>query len=78
MSKNKTQMFIQKQKKATTLLLVDNRKLPIMLQLSGSATMGHEYPESDREIKICSEIAGRRHGELVYDSSEGAYILLLR
>lgn len=59
MSENKTQMFIQKQKRAATLLLVDNRKLPIMLQLSGSATMGREYPESDREIKIYSEIVGR-------------------
>ena len=73
MSEIKTQMFIPKPIRAATLLLIDRRKMPIMISLSGDATIGREYPESDRSIKICSEIVGRKHGEFVYDNSADTY-----
>lgn len=73
MSANKTQMFIPKPARGATLLLVDNRKVPVMLSLSGSATVGREYPESNRNIRIHSEIVGRKHGEFYYDNSSDTY-----
>lgn len=73
MDSNKTRMFIPKPTKSATLLLIDARKTPVMLSLSGEATMGRDYPGSDRDIRICSEIVGRKHGEFVYDNSSDTY-----
>lgn len=73
MDSNKTRMFIPKPTKSATLLLIDARKTPVMLSLSGEATMGRDYPGSDRDIRICSGIVGRKHGEFVYDNSSDTY-----
>ena len=73
MNLNKTQMFIPKPVRSATLLLIDNRKTPIMISLSGSATLGRDYPESDRNIRIVSSIVGRKHGEFVHDDSTDTY-----
>lgn len=73
MAEIKTQMFIPKPMRAATLLLIDNRKKPIMISLKGNATLGRDYPESTRNIRICSEIVGRAHGEFVHDDSTDTY-----
>lgn len=73
MNETKTQMFIPKPTRVATLLLIDNRKKPIMISLSGSTTLGREYPESNRDIRILSSIVGRKHGEFIYDDSSDSY-----
>ncbi len=76
MSDMRTQVFIPKPVRGATLLIIDNRKQPTMVSLQGSATMGKNYPESDRKIRLYSSIVSRRHGEFVYDQSEDAYYYL--
>ncbi len=73
MAEIKTQMFIPKPMRAATLLVIDNRKKPVMISLTGSATIGRDYPESNRDIRICSEIVGRAHGEFIHDDSDDTY-----
>lgn len=73
MNEYQTQMFMPKPVRGATLLLIDKRKVPIMVSLSGNATLGREYPQSDRMIRIVSEIVGRKHGEFVYDDSSDTY-----
>lgn len=73
MDENRTQMYIPKLVRSATLFLIDSRKKPIMILLSGDATVGREYLESDRIIRIHSCIVGRKQGEFVYDDSEDAY-----
>ena len=73
MDYNKTQMFVQKPVRSATLFLIDARKQPVMLSLSGDATIGREFPGSDRNIRICSAIVSRIHGEFVYDNSSDTY-----
>lgn len=69
----KTQMFVPKPKRDASLLLLDNRKKPVLFSLNGNATLGREYPGSNRNIRICSEIVGRIHGEFVHDDSSDTY-----
>lgn len=73
MSINKTQMFVPKPVRSTTLLLIDGRKCPFMLSLNGDADIGRDYPQSDCMIRIHSSIVSRKHGEFVYDNSDDAY-----
>lgn len=73
MNENKTQMFIPRPMRQATLLLLDARGVPVMLPLTGSATLGRDYPGSDRNIRIQSEIVSRRHGEFYYDNSSDTY-----
>ena len=56
-----------------SLLIFDKAKQAKVYQLSGDCTLGKEYPYSECDIRIESEIVGRRHGEFFYDESEGAY-----
>ena len=69
----KTQMFIPRPARGATLLLIDSRREPMMIALSGSATIGGAYPASDRDIQLQSEIVSKRHGEFYYDNSADAY-----
>ena len=73
MDHNKTQMFIPKPARPATLFIVDKRKRPLLLPMSGDATLGRDYPGSDRKIKIQSSIVGRKHGEFVYDNYSDNY-----
>ncbi len=73
MSETKTQMFIPKPIRGATLFILDNRRKPIMLPLRGNATVGREYPASDRTIRLQSEIVGRAHGEFFYDDSADTF-----
>lgn len=73
MDYNKTQMFIPKPARPATLFIVDKRKRPLLIPLSGDATIGRDYPGSDRKIRIESSIVGRKHGELVYDNYSDNY-----
>ena len=73
MSEIKTQMFIPKPVRGATLFILDNRKEPLMLPLRGNATVGREYPTSDRTIRLHSEIVGRAHGEFIYDNSADTF-----
>ena len=56
-----------------TLMIIDNRKKPVMMSLRGDMTLGREYANATTDIRVYSEIAGRRHGEFVYDSSTDDY-----
>ena len=59
--------------RTATLLILDARKKPIMVSLSGDMTLGREYTNASTDIRVYSEIVGRRHGEFVYDSTTDDY-----
>lgn len=44
-----------------------------MVTLSGDMTMGRDYPEAARNIRIASEIVSREHGESIFDDSYGSF-----
>ena len=54
-------------------MIVDNKKKPYMVSLKGNMTLGREYSLADTDIRVSSEITGRRHGEFVYDDSDDSY-----
>ena len=59
--------------RTATLLLIDSRRVPVMISLSGDMTLGREYPNANTHIRVHSEIAGRRHGEFVYNGITDEY-----
>ncbi len=59
--------------RTATLLVLDSRKKPIMIPLAGDMTLGREYANASTDIRVYSEIVGRRHGEFVYDNSTDDY-----
>lgn len=61
------------QARTATLLLVDSRRQPMMIPLIGSMAVGRDYENATTDIRVQSGIAGRRHGEFVYDSANDAY-----
>lgn len=69
----KTQYYNPVASRGATLLIIDARKEVIMISLNGDMTLGREYPESDCDIKICSEITSRKQGEFVYDDSDDSF-----
>ena len=73
MEEIKTQYYCPVEAKSATLLVVDNRRTPYMISLNGSMTLGRDYPLADTDIRVCSEITGRRHGEFIYDDSDDTY-----
>lgn len=73
MTQTKTQYYYPVEAKEATLLILDTRKRPIMIALKGDVTLGRDYPLADTDIRVHSEITGRRHGEFVYDDSEDTY-----
>lgn len=56
-----------------TLLIIDCRCKPMVVQLNGSMTFGRLYNGQLCDITVQSAIVGRRHGEFIYDDSEGVY-----
>ena len=56
-----------------TLLIIDCRCKPSVVPLRGDMTFGRYYNGPECDIKVQSAIVGRRHGEFVYDDSEGVY-----
>ena len=56
-----------------TLLIVDCRCRPWIVPLRGDMTFGRIYNGPMCSITVQSAIVGRRHGEFVYDDSEGVY-----
>lgn len=73
MEATRTQYYHPVVQKPATLLIIDNRKKPYMVRLRGSMTLGREYPEASADIRVCSQITGRRHGEFVYDESDDTF-----
>lgn len=69
MNEPTTQYYNPNVARAATLLVIDNRRKPLMIPLKGDMTLGREYANAITDIRVHSEIAGRRHGEFVYDSS---------
>ncbi len=56
-----------------TLLVIDCRCRPRVVPLQGDMTFGRLYDGPQCQITVKSAIVGRRHGEFLYDDSEGAY-----
>lgn len=56
-----------------TLLVIDCRCRPRVVPLHGDMTFGRLYDGPQCQITVKSAIVGRRHGEFLYDDSEGAY-----
>ena len=73
MSMDQTMYYKPKKPKPATLFILDRYGEPLMVTLKGDMTMGKQYPESDRDIRIASEIVSRKHGEFVFDDSDGSY-----
>lgn len=59
--------------RTATLLVLDSRKKPIMVALKGDMTLGRDYINASTDIRVYSEIVGRRHGEFIYDGSTDDY-----
>lgn len=73
MTKNQTMYYKPKHPKPAMIFILDRTHCPKMIALHGDMTMGKQYPDSDRDIRIESTIVGRRHGEFVFDDSDGSY-----
>ena len=56
-----------------TLLVIDCKCRPRLIPLKGDMTFGRIYNGEMCDITVNSAITGRRHGEFVYDDSEGVY-----
>ena len=56
-----------------TLLIVDCRCKPSVVPLRGDMSFGRIYNGPQCDIVVQSAIVGRRHGEFIYDDSEGVY-----
>ena len=68
-----TQYFQKTATKPASIMVIDNRRTPIMIQLNGNMTVGRQNSTSTTDIILSSSIVGRRHGEFLYDSSTGDY-----
>lgn len=59
-----------------SILIIDSTHQPRTVELHGSMTVGRAFPESDRDITLYSQIVSRKHGEFIYDDSDGSYYYL--
>lgn len=73
LSLDQTIYYKPKQPKPAALLIFDRSHKVRMVTLDGAMTLGRDYPASDRDIRVESEIVSRVHGEFVYDDSDGSY-----
>ncbi len=75
MDQNKTMYYkpSKPQSGSATLFIIDSMRRPYMINFKGDRTFGRDYPGSDRTIRVNSEIVGKRHGEFIYDDSDGSY-----
>ena len=58
---------------AATLLIIDKRCQPMVVPLKGNMTFGRRHSGQLCNILVESSIVGRRHGEFIFDPSQGAY-----
>ena len=58
---------------AATLLIIDKRCRPMVVPLRGNMTFGRRHSGQLCNVLVESSIVGRRHGEFIYESSQGAY-----
>ena len=67
----KTMVFRPAPVLPATLLIVDCRCKPSVVPLRGDMSFGRIYNGPQCDIVVQSAIVGRRHGEFIYDDSEG-------
>ena len=61
-------------RKAASLLLIDARRSPMMVTLSGgNMTIGRDRAGATAAIRVVSEIASTQHGEFFYDESTDSF-----
>lgn len=58
------------------ILIIDGTHQPRTVRLKRSMTLGRACPGSDRDIIVSSQIVSRKHGEFIYDDSDGSYYYL--
>lgn len=73
MEENRTGVQIARAKSPAMLLIIDARRSPIIVSLTGDMTLGRDYPNATTTIRVKSEITGRRHGEFVYDEASDSF-----
>ena len=59
--------------RTASLLLIDARRSPMMVTLSGNMTVGRERPGATAALRVVSEIASTRHGEFFYEESTDSF-----
>lgn len=69
----KTQYFSPAAARPASLLILDRNQTPRQITMKGNMTFGRDYPESDCDIRVESQITGRSHGEFIYDMQEDSY-----
>lgn len=70
---NSTVYYKPIRSKTASLFILDGSNEPKVIPLRGDMTLGREYPLSDRDIRVVSQIVGRKHGEFIYDDSDGSF-----
>ena len=73
METQKTMYYQPAPQLPATLLVIDCTCRPRLIPLKGDMTFGRIYNGELCSITVKSAIVGRRHGEFVYDDSEGVY-----
>ena len=73
MDTNRTIYYKPKPAKTASLLIIDKLCKPTVVTLTGDKTLGRDYPQADCDIRLLSQIVSRRHGEFIFDDSDGAY-----
>lgn len=59
--------------KTASLLLIDARRSPMMVSLTGNMTLGRERPGATAQLRVVSEIASTRHGEFYFDEATDSF-----
>ena len=62
--------------KTASLLLIDARRSPMMVTLSGNMTIGRDRPGASVALRVVSDIARSRHGEFFYDEATDSFYYL--
>ena len=73
MNSDRTVYYKPRKPQSASLLILDNRKEPVLQTLKGNTTIGRNYKESTRDIRISSSIVSREHGEFINDDSDGSF-----
>ena len=73
MESEKTVGFSPAPPLAASLLIIDKRCQPTVVPLRGNMTFGRRHSGPPCDILVDSPIVGRRHGEFIFDASQGVY-----
>ena len=73
MESEKTVGFSPAPPLAASLLIIDKRCQPTVVPLRGNKTFGRRHSGPPCDILVDSPIVGRRHGEFIFDASQGVY-----